>query len=130
MTRRSILRLILCLITFGFAFLATHLPLTNLPKLGDYDKLLHFAGFVYLGMMAVWQVLPAQRMPERQRIWAVFLVVLAYAAIDELTQPLVGRDCELLDWVADALGATAGIAFLYALHRFESKNPDAIKNLE
>ena len=29
---------------------------------------------------------------------------MAYGAIDERTQPMFGRDCELGDWVADTLG--------------------------
>src|SRR5262245_30420872 len=128
MTRRSILRPILCLITFGLAFYVTHLPPSNLPQLGRFDKLLHFAGFVYLGMMALWQVLPARMMPSRKQVLAVLLIILAYAALDELTQPLVHRDCELLDWAADALGAAVGIALLYSLHRFELRKADASQN--
>jgi VanZ family protein len=44
---------------------------------------------------------------------AVVFVALQGAA-DELTQPLTGRTCDLLDWVADVIGAIVAVA-LYRL---------------
>lgn len=32
-----------------------------------------------------------------------------YAALDELTQPLVARDAEVLDWCADMAGTAVGL---------------------
>ena len=121
MKRRPVIRLILCLITFGFAFYTTHVPPSNLPRIGRFDKLLHFAGFVYLGMMALWQVLPAGQMMSRRRIWPILALVIAYATLDEVTQPLVQRDCEITDWLADVLGAVVGVFLLFALHRLENR---------
>jgi hypothetical protein len=36
------------------------------------------------------------------------LIALVFAAVDELTQPLTGRTCSLLDYLASAGGAVAG----------------------
>ena len=46
--------------------------------------------------------------------WAVpvtLVLVMAIGAANELTQPLVGRSCSLLDWLTDLAGAAAAIAF-------------------
>ena len=40
---------------------------------------------------------------------------LAFAAIDEVTQPWFGRFAEPLDWVYDLIGLAAGIAAVVAL---------------
>ncbi len=37
-------------------------------------------------------------------------VLLAAAALDEWTQPAVGRSCNLSDWIGDAMGITAATA--------------------
>jgi VanZ family protein len=42
--------------------------------------------------------------------WLVIGICLLYGAIDELTQPLVGRFCSFDDWLADASGAIAVVA--------------------
>jgi VanZ family protein len=41
-------------------------------------------------------------------LWA--LVYLVYGALDELTQPLTGREADVADWVFDAIGV--GLATL------------------
>ena len=45
--------------------------------------------------------------------WAVpvtLVLIMAIGAVNELTQPLVGRGCSLLDWLTDLAGAAAAIA--------------------
>ena len=45
--------------------------------------------------------------------WALpvtLVLVMAIGAANELTQPLVGRGCSLLDWLNDLAGAAAAIA--------------------
>ena len=45
------------------------------------------------------------------RMVAVILVMAAYGAFDELTQPLVGRTAAWADWGADVLGAVVAAVF-------------------
>ncbi len=73
------------------------------------DKFLHFMGFCAIGVVTIWRIVgPAQRVSLAVLAgWLAFL--WAYAAFDEITQQLVGRDCELGDWMADAMGAIVGI---------------------
>jgi VanZ family protein len=43
-----------------------------------------------------------------------------FAMVDEVTQLLVRRDAELLDWTADAIGAAVGLAVFRAWQRWFS----------
>lgn len=113
--RRS--RLIFCLTAFACAYVVTHLPPGEHLRVARYDKLLHFAGFTFLGMMALWQALSPGVMPSMSSVILILLMVGAYGAFDELSQPLVGRDCEFLDWVADAAGTIFGVAIIYLIQR-------------
>jgi VanZ family protein len=100
------------------AFAATHTPKADRVLVPSFlsDLAMHFAGYAVLGGLTMWMLSPARRMPLRL-MGASCLGLMAYAAFDELTQPLVGRACELGDWVADVLGALAGILVAGALLR-------------
>lgn len=94
-------------------FVMTHLPrrqaITPPSLLGD--KAVHGIAYFGLGLMvgiSVWVV------DRNRRRWAArsLLILWAYAVVDELLQIPVGRDCEFLDWVADAIGSGCAIGFL------------------
>ena len=95
---------VLCAAYWVALFTLTHLP--RVPVVGEPvpDKLAHFlaygvlAGVLYL---AKW----ASGSPAKRSAYFVLTVSLLYGAMDEITQPLVGRSCELYDWLADAAGA-------------------------
>jgi VanZ family protein len=76
------------------------------------DKLVHFLAFGLLGTV----ILRALRI---ERAWLRALVVAAIASLfgasDEIHQAFTpGRSCDVLDWVADTLGATtAAAAYLW-----------------
>jgi len=67
------------------------------------DKVVHLSLFLALALTARWAGVGRQ-------VTAVTLLV--YAAVSEVLQgtDLVGRDAELLDWVADATGVLLGVA--------------------
>jgi VanZ family protein len=98
---------------------STHLPRGTpfLPRDTNYlDKICHFVAYAVLaGLIAVTWELTAGALTVRHLIWALSAVAVL-AALDEVTQWVVGRDCELADWVADVLGAFAGL-FLFAQFR-------------
>jgi VanZ family protein len=98
-------------------FTGTHVPpeFPGLPPEG-YDKVVHFSSFAVLAaLLAVaWRSLWG-RLP----IWSVgvaWLLIVSYAAGDEITQPWFRRTCDIYDWRADACGAAVGLALVYGWH--------------
>lgn len=97
-------------------FILTHTPGADLPKVKINDKLEHFLAYGMLGgllYLTGWAVNP--RRPLRSLAIWVWCIGLAYGAIDEWLQALVGRDCELDDWLADASAITIAVLVLTAV---------------
>ena len=100
-------------------FIGTHVPHISLPgtsTLVSLDKLLHFCGYLGLSfLLSLWLVATASTRGEgemqtlRTRGYLILLFIAVYASLDEWTQLLVGRSCELRDWAADILGAFTGM---------------------
>ncbi|HEY7089178.1 MAG TPA: VanZ family protein [Tepidisphaeraceae bacterium] len=86
----------------------THLPPTRLPETHVSDKLEHFVAYFILGIL-LWTTLRLLRpqWPISRITLIVVPILLAYGALDELTQPWSHRTCSLYDWYADASGAAA-----------------------
>jgi VanZ family protein len=104
-------------------FLGTHLPIDRLAlHRGSADKFAHIAAFGGLAILvAITWRLSGGRLHARQLIW-VWIIVVLYGAIEETTQPLVNRSASLIDWMADALGATLGlVVFWWWLRRWLDK---------
>jgi VanZ family protein len=74
------------------------------------DKVVHLSLFLALALTARWAGAGRQGT-------AVLLVV--YAAVSEVLQgtDLIGRDAELLDFVADSTGVLLGLLLWQGLHR-------------
>lgn len=89
---------------------ATHVP-RDFPGVpgNSVDKLVHMAAFAVLaGLLAMaWRCTVGRLNAAHLR--AAWLVVVVYAALDEATQPLVGRVGAWDDWLADAAGTAAGL---------------------
>lgn len=112
--RRAIL--ICCVVIWLGALIATHIPVERLPRVKLSDVVLHAAGYFVLGAM-FWLTLWAHDMWRTRRIWCVFLIMVSYAAMDELTQPLVNRVAAMNDWLADVIGMAAALVLCEALAR-------------
>lgn len=97
-------------------FIATHVPRTTplLPPSGG-DKIVHFTAFAILAALfaTTWQ-LSAGHLTARHLL-AVWIVLAVYAAMDEWTQLLVSRDCNIWDWTADAAGAALALVLFAQL---------------
>jgi VanZ family protein len=110
-------------------FIATHVPTSPdlLPPDGG-DKLAHFGAYLVLAMLlaTAWELAGGVLM-RRHLIFAWF-AVLGYAAFDEVTQTLVGRDCEFWDWLADASGAAIGLFLFVQLRRIIMGRVDLSSN--
>ncbi len=105
---------------WGIIFVGTHLPAVAdiSPKVNDKAK--HFVAFFGLATLMCY-------VTNSDRLWLRFgsiaLLVMAYAAADEFTQQFVpGRYADVMDFVADSIGALSAIAcYLIARLLFRSK---------
>ncbi len=124
MRRRLVLSA--CIIVWAGALIATHIPAERLPRVGGSDKLLHAAGyFVISGLF--WLTLRVHGVAGAKRITLIFFTMLAYAAIDEITQPLVGRGSSIGDWLADITGTIIALILLELLTLARSWSPRRTK---
>ena len=103
-------------LTFALALIVGVGALWSLPDLPGppgRDKTMHVLAFAAIA-------LPSAVLKPRMLLWIV-PASLAYGGAIEIIQPFVGRERELMDFVADAIGtlsgAAAGLAMNYALFR-------------
>jgi len=107
--------------------LGTHLPPAmlgfGLPGFLP-DKLLHLLAYACLALLAMLGLAKRvartsggdRRLPSRLTISVSMILLAALALADEASQPLFGRQFDLVDWVADlagiALGASLSLGML------------------
>ncbi len=104
----------LCAIYAAALFVATHIPVAQLPPLHTSDKLLHFGAYAIFGLLlaAAWD---PGRAPARRALMSALGALALFAALDELLQIPVGRHGDPWDWLADVAGAAAGLIAARAL---------------
>lgn len=111
-TRLSSTALLALAATVALAVLVALATLTPLPRavsVGGGDKLHHVIAFAALA-------LPVSLL--RPKVLPVAMLLLAaYGGAIELIQPLVGRSCELADWLADLAGILLGSTLGFAVNR-------------
>ena len=94
---------------------ATHVPTLPAGSLKYGDKNAHFAAYAVLAFLIAWA------WTTRRRFFPTGLLVTfglasSYGAIEELTQiPVPGRFAEWHDWLADIVGAAAGILLFWGI---------------
>ncbi len=102
---------------WGAIFTLTHLPPEQIAGAPHFwDKAEHFVAYFLLAALLGGALMLT--FPRRRKIplW-VLLIGFVYGAVDELLQPFVHRDAEILDWVADATGVWAAVLILWVLQR-------------
>ncbi len=99
-----------------FAAAASHVPAKHVPDLEVSDKVLHGGGYFVLASL-FWLVLAAHRLARPMRVLLVLSIIPLYGVLDEWTQPLVNRTCDVWDWVADTVAAVAAVALWESLTR-------------
>jgi VanZ family protein len=100
---------ILLAIYWSSMFFGTHLPQMPQSLAGQSDKLLHFGAYCGLAILLLSWRITRGRVSIRQLL-VFWLMIGAYGIFDEVTQPLVGRDSDIKDWLADLTGAAIGLA--------------------
>ena len=123
--RRS-LRWALAVVWASF-FTLTHVPIAPVLRslsISLKDVVLHATGYAVLGAVLSLTLIAHGRrgLPLAALVAAV---LAAYGAFDELTQPLVGRDAALDDWLADVLGAVVAGAIAGVLTRRQASATSA-----
>ena len=81
--------------------LATLTPVETLPNVSGSDKLYHLISFAIL-TLPIAIIRP-------NAMWIILSLSIAYGGAIEVLQPLVNRNCELADLIADACGSMLGI---------------------
>jgi VanZ family protein len=103
--------IIVLVLYWGFALTMTHIP--HPPPIGPpvSDKLIHFLAYGLLSgllFLALWLSRPSLRYLPL----IVLGVIIAYAAFDELTQPIFNRDAEFEDFLADSAAGVVAAGVL------------------
>ena len=115
-----------CLTVWTAAIIATHIPPGRVPHMGVSDKLLHVLGYFVLASV-FWMTLKGYRVNRLMRITCVLMGMLAYAAFDELTQPIFNRDANILDWLADVIGTVISVigleTVLFIIQKWRASSP-------
>lgn len=115
--REAVIWVALAIVYWLALFIGTHKPGQAVPGPAFVsDKALH-AG-AYFGLATILFVTRRRLGGEatwRSRLTAA-AIVLAYGVLDETTQPLFHRNCELGDWLADAAGVAAAMVVDHVRH--------------
>jgi len=98
-----------------FIFCLTHVPSTEKLPGPQNDKLAHFVAYTGLAFLLGFVVL--LRRPDVLTAFGIVMTIsLLYAISDEALQLLVaGRTAELLDGVADMIGAVCGFVLSFLI---------------
>lgn len=90
-------------------FIASSGPGAPLPPGRNWDKVLHAGAYAVLAALAAWALTRGRlRSATRKALMTASLIAIAYGASDEWHQAFVpGRESDVMDLLADALGALA-----------------------
>jgi len=118
-SRRQKATIILLVFYWLSFFILAHIPVPGLVrKAGVSDKGLHFLAYLILVFLLWFAVSPEQKVVWRKAVaWWVFTVITGYGAVDELLQGFMGRNCDVMDIVANIAGTFTGL-ILFSVFSF------------
>ena len=92
---------------------ATHLPrIPTIARWPGVDKWLHFSAYGCQTVLAMG-VLYFTKGLVLKNVALLAVVLTAFGAADELTQPMFYRQAELFDWLADCAGVVCGVCTVW-----------------
>src|SRR4030042_3775122 len=109
--------LVILFIFAAIVFSFTHIPHHLLPvllQMNGLDKVLHALAY---GIITFLFILSLRVSHNSMFNLILLLTILAFAAVDELTQNFVGRTVSLYDWIADF----AGIVFAQSIFLYHNR---------
>ncbi len=92
-------------------FILTTLPSSSAITIGVSDKIEHFGAYGLLSVLLYLSLYFQEKFVLLNKYPAAFTIIIAafYGFLDEVHQLIVpGRSAEILDWLADFLGAVLG----------------------
>ena len=116
MSCRQKLTLILLLFYWPAIFVLSHLPRVPDWVIGVpvSDKTLHYLAYLVLVFLLWFSINPDRKVNWRgTNVWWVLLVVVWYGALDEWLQRYVGRNPDLVDFLADLAGMVTTLVVLW-----------------
>lgn len=93
----------------------TSLPADSVPGFGIGDKLLHFFAYFVLTVLLSLTLLMQNKYHFLKEKHILFSIIIAsvYGLLDEIHQSYIpGRSNDILDWIADTLGAITAVLLL------------------
>jgi VanZ family protein len=118
-SRRQKVTIILLVFYWLSFFIFAHIPEPDLvSKAGVSDKGLHFLAYLILVFLLWFAISPDQKVGWRKAVvWWVFILLTLYGVIDELLQGFTGRNCDVMDIVANIAGVFTGL-ILFSVFTF------------
>ena len=129
-TRRAAVAWILAGLYLGLIWVGSSMSSDEVPSIGRlfYDKVMHCAEFTVLGFLlthALMATFPGR--PMIRIALTAWLAAVGWGVLDEMHQAFVpGRSSEILDLLADAVGAALGTGIRCAfatLRRWRARPP-------
>ena len=114
------------LFALGYAALILYLSSRSslpvaLPSFHSADKVAHLLEYSGLGLLVAW-TLGSYGLPRSKALLLAGIACSLYGASDELHQLFVpGRECDLVDWLADTTGGACGAVAWYWASRKEGQ---------
>lgn len=103
--------LVLAILSFAAAFVASHIPADKLGDVEVSDKTLHLVGYLGLAGMLMLTMIGFGK-ARAARVLLTMAAMAAYGAADEITQPYFQRNGDVMDFAADMIGSVAAIALV------------------
>jgi VanZ family protein len=113
--RKAVVALALYWLTL---FVLTHIPVPQVMRNARMsDKSLHFLGYLILTFLLWSAVRPGEKVRwHRATVWWMLALLAVYGICDEVLQYFVaGRSMDLMDFLADMIGAAAALGLLTVL---------------
>ena len=108
-----------------FCLSAMSYPPSPGPQFPFKDKVGHSVLYCGLAWLIAWALRRAHNLSLPKTLALATLIASAYGATDEYHQRFVPhRTCDVMDWAADTLGASAAVAafYVYESHRSAKAN--------
>lgn len=99
--------------TLSLVSFTNDIPEIKIPYI---DKIAHFSFYLGLNFLLLTTLFVLGK-DRCQNIMSVTLIAILYGAVIELIQPITGRSCEVLDIVANSMGAISGVLLFIPMKR-------------